>query len=561
MYLPTTRDELTALGWDRLDAVLVTGDTYIDSSFIGAAVIGKILTQAGYRVGIIAQPDVHSPADIRRLGEPRLFWGVTAGSIDSMVANYTASKKRRRFDDLTPGGANDRRPDRAAIVYTNLIKRYFKNTVPIVLGGIEASLRRIAHYDFWDDRIRRSVLFDAKADVLVYGMAEKSVVELARAMEAGRPWGCVRGICYISSSPPEGFVELPSYEAVISDKREFIRMFDAFYANSDPVVARGLYQLHDTRYLVQNPPAEYLTGSALDAVYGLDYERDVHPYYAQEGEVKALETIRWSLITHQGCYGECNFCSIAVHQGRMVRWRSERSILDEAVRMAADPAFGGYILDVGGPTANMYGIECGRKLRSGSCADRRCLYPEVCPSLRPDHAKQISLLRKLRRIPGVKGVFVASGVRYDLVQADARSGRKYLRELVKHHVSGQMKVAPEHVVRDVLKRMGKPNADTLIRFRDAFYEESRAAGKEQHLTYYLIAAHPGCTERDMRDLKRYVSRELRINPEQVQIFTPTPSTYSSVMYYTGVDPTTGESVFVERDAHRREKQKDIVVSG
>jgi len=559
VFLPTTRQEMRQLGWDRLDVILVTGDAYIDSPFIGVAIVGKILVAAGYRVGLIAQPDVHTDRDIGRLGEPALFWGVTGGCMDSMVANYTATKRRRRTGDLTPGGRNDRRPDRAVIVYTNLIKRFFKRTAPIVLGGVEASLRRVAHYDFWSDSVRRSILFDAKADFLVYGMAERSVVELAEALKAGEGVEDIRGLCYISGERKEGAVELPSYQEVAGDKRAFIDMFHTFYRHNDPATAKALCQRQDTRYLIHNPPALYLTQEELDRVYEMDFERDLHPFHGRLGEVRALETIRFSITTHRGCYGECNFCSIAVHQGRTVRWRSEQSIVREAQRLAEYPDFKGYIHDVGGPTANMYGIECQKKLAHGSCGDRRCLYPNLCPQLEVDHGRQIALLEKLRGIEGVKKVFVASGIRYDMVLGDRKRGLPYLREVVRHHVSGQMKVAPEHTEDDVLARMGKPGKRALLEFRRLFYRLTRRAGKEQFLTYYLIAAHPGCTERDMRRLKRFTRRKLKIVPEQVQIFTPTPSTYSSLMYHTEMDPFTGERMFVEKDAAGKKRQKDIVI--
>jgi uncharacterized radical SAM protein YgiQ len=567
MFLPTTKRELDKLGWEKLDVILVTGDAYVDSPFIGVAVVGKVLLNAGYRVGIIAQPDVHSDKDIGRLGEPELFWGVTGGSIDSMVANYTATKRKKKTDDLTPGGQNDRRPDRAVIVYTNLIRRFFKRTKPIVLGGVEASLRRIAHYDFWSDKIRRSILFDAKADVLVYGMGEKTIVALARKLKTGlktEPGTTseikdLRGICYISKEKRENYVELPPYEKVASDKHALIDMFHAFYRNNDPRTANGLCQKQDTRYLVQNPPAPYLTQQELDQVYGMDFERDLHPFYRKWGGVKALETIKFAITTHRGCYGECNFCSIAVHQGRTVRWRSPASILRQARRLTEFPDFKGHIHDLSGPTANMYGFECQRKLRRGSCEDKRCIYPQVCPQLKVDHRQQIALLDNLRKIKGIKTVFVASGIRYDLLLADEKHGPKYLRDVVRHHVSGQMKVAPEHTEDHVLQRMGKPGRKSLLEFKDRFYRLTRAARKNQFLTYYLIAAHPGCTEQDMRQLKKFASRTLRINPEQVQIFTPTPSTYSSLMYYTEMDPFTGEEIFVEKDTARKERQKNILV--
>jgi len=538
--------------------LLVTGDSYVDSPFVGVSVIGQVLLKAGYRVGIIAQPDAQSE-DICRLGEPELFWGVTGGCIDSMVANYTATKRPKRSDDLTPGGQNNRRPDRAVIVYANLIRRYFKDTRPILLGGIEASLRRIAHYDYWSDKVRRSILFDAKADILVYGMAEKTVVALAERLRTGQEIQDLRGICYISREKKAGTIELPSFKTVARDKGAFTEMFHAFYRNNDPLTAKGLCQQQDTRYLIQNPPAPYLTQQELDDVYEMDFERAQHPFYEKMGPVKALQTIKFSLATHRGCYGECNFCSIAVHQGRTVRWRSEDSIVREAKRLTELDDFKGYIQDVGGPTANMYGFECEKKIRQGTCEDKRCLYPEICPQLNVDHGKQIALLSRLRRISKVKKAFVASGIRYDLVLADRKNGLPYLRGVVRHNTSGQMKIAPEHTESRVLRLMGKPGRKILLQFRDLFYKLTKAARKKQFLTYYLIAAHPGCTERDMHALRRFASRRLQINPEQVQIFTPTPSTYSTLMYHTEMDPFTGEKLFVEKKLAKKARQKSILV--
>ncbi len=365
MFLPTTRAEMNELGWPYLDVVLVTGDSYIDSPFIGIAVIGKILVRAGYKVGVIGQPDIQSD-EITRLGEPRLFWGVSGGSIDSLVANYTALKKPKKFDDMTPGSLNNRRPNRAVIAYTNLIRRHYKNTRPIVLGGVEASLRRVAHYDFWSDSLRKSILFNAKADVLVYGMAENTILALAEHLQQGSNYQNLPGICYIAKEKKAGTIELPSYEEVCADKNAFIEMFHTFYQNNDPKTAQGLSQRQDSRWLIQNPPAPHLTQTELDAVHEIEFENAQHPYYQQIGPVKALDTIQFSIASHRGCYGECNFCSIAVHQGRTVQWRSPNSILREARQMAAHPNFKGYIHDVGGPTANMYGFECQKKTQKRS---------------------------------------------------------------------------------------------------------------------------------------------------------------------------------------------------
>ncbi|BDU49608.1 UPF0313 protein [Haliovirga abyssi] len=565
MFLPTTKAEMKKLGWNKLDVILVTGDTYIDSSYIGAAVIGKTLFNAGYKVGIIAQPNIDNAEDITRLGEPELFWGVTAGSIDSMVANYTALKKKRRNDDFTPGGENNRRPDRATIVYSNLIKRYFKGGKPIVLGGIEASLRRIAHYDYWSKKIRKSILFDAKADILLYGMGEKTVLELTKAIKNSESIKNIKGICYISKNgedeieKTDKYIILPSFESVKQDKIEFIKMFNLFYVNQDPKTAKGLIQKQDTRYLIHNPPQNYLTQSELDEIYNIEYERDVHPFYKKMGKTKALETIKFSITTHRGCYGECNFCAIAVHQGRTIRSRSEESILKEAKEIVGRKDFKGYINDVGGPTANMYQIECLKKENYGSCENKRCLYPKKCKTLTVSHKKQIELLKKLRSLENIKKVFVASGIRYDLILEDKKYGMEYLKEIVEHHVSGQMKIAPEHIEDNTLDKMGKPGKEYLKQFKDKFYELNEKTGKKQFLTYYFIAAHPGTTEKEMKKLKTFVSKELRMNPEQVQIFTPTPMTYSTLMYYTEMNPFTGEKLFVEKDMNKKRKQKDIVV--
>jgi uncharacterized radical SAM protein YgiQ len=563
MFLPVTKEEIKKLGWPRPDVILVSGDTYIDSSFSGAAMIGKFLMSKGYKVAVIAQPDLNTDADIARLGEPALFWGVTSGCVDSMVANYTASGKPRRTDDFTPGGENNRRPDRAVIAYTNLIRKYFKKTVPIVIGGIEASLRRVVHYDFWTDSLRRSILFDSKADYLVYGMGEKAIYQLAEALSVSgknKPdnIASIRGICYISGEIPEDYIKIPSYDECRADKEKFTEMFNIFYRNNDPLTAKGLCQKHTEKYLVQNPPAFSMSQEEIDSVYGLKFENDLHPFYNKYGKVKALDTIQFSITTHRGCYGECSFCAIAVHQGRTVVSRSTHSIISEAERLAAHKHFKGYISDVGGPTANMYAIECPKKISRGACGEKSCLFPDTCKGLRPDHRKQTELLRRLRKIAKVKKVFVASGIRYDMIIRDENHGNEYLRELVEHHISGQMKIAPEHTEPSVLKYMRKPDNSFLAEFRRRYIDINKKLNKNQFLTYYLIAAHPGCGELEMTKLKEYARTELKTSPEQVQIFTPTPSTYSTLMYYTERDPFTGEKIFVEKRQTRKEAQKEIV---
>lgn len=459
---------------------------------------------------------------------------------------------------MTAGGLNVRRPDRALIVYTNLIKRYFRKTKPVVLGGIEASLRRISHYDFWSNSVRRSVLFDAKADILVYGMAEKTVVEIASRLSSGVEWRTLNGICYISDKPVREYIELPSHECVRTDMKSFTTMFHLFYQHNDPVTARGLFQQQDSRFLVQNPPGRCLSSRELDRIHELDFERDVHPCERKRGCVKALETIRFSIPTHRGCYGECHFCAITVHQGRTVISRSITSIVREAEHLTTLPDFKGYITDLGGPTANTYGFECQRKTKDGCCPDKRCLYPDICPELKVKHGPLITLLSKLRSVKGIKKIMVGSGVRYDLVLADTKQGDLYLEELVRFHISGQLKIAPEHSSTRVTQLMAKPDNAKLIRFKHKFDRIVAATGQKCFLTYYLMAAHPGCSENDMFDLRNFCQRELKIKPEQVQIFTPTPSTYSTLMFYTGKDPFSGLPLPVERNRHKREKQKRII---
>jgi uncharacterized radical SAM protein YgiQ len=559
MFIPTTTEEAQKLGWHNFDIILVSGDSYIDSPYMGVAVIGHILMDAGYKVGIIAQPDISTGDDITRLGEPNLFWGVSAGSIDSMVSNYTASLKKRKSDDYTPGGLNNRRPDRATIVYTNLIRKFFKQTKPIVLGGMEASLRRIAHYDYWSNKIRRSILFDAKADYLLYGMADRSIIEFAGAILHGNDPKSIRGLCYINKEPIQDYYPLASYEEVSANKIAYIDSFDTFYKNNDPINAKGLVQAHGDRYLVQNPPAFSLNQEELDRIYALPYERAQHPYYEKNGKVKALETIRFSISTHRGCYGECNFCAIAVHEGRTIQWRSKESILNEVEELSNIPKFKGIIQDMGGPTANMYGFECRKKTTRGACQDKRCISPEVCTALRPNHRPQIDLLQSVRELPQVRKVFVASGLRYDLIIDDKQYGNKYLEEILAHHVSGQLKIAPEHTENKILKLMGKPDSEKLLAFKNRVDNINKKLNKNQFLTYYFIAAYPGCSDKEMQQLKNFTSDKLKVNPDQVQIFTPTPSTYASVMYYTEMNPFTKEPIFVEKSITNKNRQKEILV--
>ena len=559
-FLPTTRAEMDKLGWDQCDVILVSGDAYIDSPFIGVAVVGRMLEKLGYKVGIIGQPDYESDKDIKRLGEPRLYWGVSGGSIDSMVANYTATKKFRNSDDYTPGGKNNKRPDRAVLVYTNLIRRYFKDTVPIVLGGIEASLRRVTHYDYWQNKLKKPILFDSKADILIYGMGEIALMQLTTAINNKTDYKDIRGICYISKESVEDYHQLPSFKECLDDKEKYIDLFDLFYDNNDPIAAKGLCQAVDTRYAIQNPPCDYLNEEEMDQVSSLPFTRELHPYHRPDGKVKCLETIKFSIMTHQGCWGECNFCAIGVHQGRTIRTRSEDSIVQEAKDFREYKDFKGIISDLGGPTANMYGYECDKKLKLGTCDHQRCVDSKhLCSSMKPDHGRIIDMNKKVREIPGIRKAFVASGIRYDLITEDKKYGYKYLKSLVNDHISGQMKVAPEHTEQKVLDLMGKPGKQTLIDFKKLYDQLNKEAGKQQFLTYYLIAAHPGCEEKDMHNLKQFTQHELKMKPEQAQVFTPTPGTYSAVMYYTEMDPITRKKIFVEKDTKRKEKQKEIIV--
>jgi uncharacterized radical SAM protein YgiQ len=560
-FLPTTKAEMETRGWKQCDVILVSGDAYIDSPFIGVAMVGRMLERMGYKVGMIGQPDVKSDVDIKRLGEPRLYWGVSGGSVDSMVSNYTATKKFRNSDDYTPGGKNNKRPDRALSVYCNLIRQHFKNTVPLVLGGIEASLRRVSHYDYWSNKLKKPILFDSKADILIYGMGEIAIEQVTKALSEGRDWHDIRGLCYISKEPNYEYIQLPSHADCLENKEKYIDLFDDFYDHNDPISARGLCQPVDTRFLIQNPPCDYLNEDEMDENSNLPFTRELHPYYAKDGKVKCLETIKFSIMTHHGCWGECNFCAIGVHQGRTIRTRSEKNILAEAKDFNQYKDYKGIISDVGGPTANMYGYECNKKLKLGTCDHQRCVdATHLCSSMKPDHSRNINLLRQVRKVEGVRKAFVASGVRYDLITEDKKHGYSYLREMVQHHISGQMKVAPEHTEQHVLELMGKPGKQTLVDFKKLYDKLNKEMGKKQFLTYYLIAAHPGCTEKDMHSLKDFTTNELQMNPEQAQVFTPTPSTYSAVMYYTEMDPKTRKKIFVEKDTKRKEKQKAIVVA-
>ncbi|MCX8083580.1 MAG: YgiQ family radical SAM protein [Calditerrivibrio sp.] len=557
MFLPINRSDMKKLGWNELDIIFVSGDTYIDSPYCGVALLGKWLLQNGFKVGIISQPDINSEKDIISLGTPKLFWGVTAGCVDSMVANYTPLLKKRRSDDFTPGGVNNKRPDRATIVYTNLIKKYDKLKKPIIIGGIEASLRRIAHYDYWDNKIRRSILFDAKADILIYGMAELTLLEIAKKISEGKTFLDTKGICYINKEPIFDYIPLPAYEEVANDKTKFIEMFHTFYQNNDPLTAKGLYQKHGDRYLIHNPPQRLLTQKELDELYEMEFEHNIHPEIRKLGKVKALDTVKFSVTINRGCYGECNFCAITVHQGTRVISRSRDSIIREISNITKLKHFDGIIRDVGGPTANMYNMECYKKMTKGKCINKRCIFPEVCKSINIKHNLLLKLFEDLRKIPGVKKLFVASGIRYDLVLKDKKYGLRYLEEIIKYHTSGQMKIAPEHIDEYVLDLMGKPSKPPFKNFVNIFYNTCKKNKLNYYLTYYFIAAHPGCNLEKMKKLKDLLKKNC-ISPDQTQIFTPLPSTYSAVMYWTEKNPWTLEEIYVEKSLKGKKMQKVII---
>ncbi|MFP4236157.1 MAG: YgiQ family radical SAM protein [Desulfonatronovibrio sp.] len=561
-FLSMTRDELGARGIIRPDVILVCGDAYIDSAYSGVAIIGRVLEAAGYSVGIIAQPDMSGPEDIAALGEPRLFWGVSSGCVDSEIANYTALGKPRRSCDFTPGGVNSQRPDRACIAYSNLIRRYFKNTVPIVLGGIEASLRRIAHYDLRTDKIRRSILPDSKADILVYGMGENPVLEIAGRLSRKASLENIPGTCIMANSAPDNYLRLPDYEKVCQDGQAFARMFRVFYVNSLGPAGRGMVQSCGKRFLTHHPPAPLPGSAELDRIHELPFMNEAHPVCTAKGAVRALETIKDSITTHRGCYGECSFCSIAVHQGRSVISRSRKSIVREARKLARQKGFSGVIRDVGGPTANMYGSGCKNMARGEPCPDKHCTgFAGVCSKLIPGHGRQKRLLKELLDQPGIEKVNIASGIRYDLILADSRHGPDYLEQVIGDHIAGQMKIAPEHCADHVLELMNKPGSNRVLEFARLYRGLAARARKNIYLSCYVIAAHPGCGTRDMRLFADFARSNLKFSPEQVQIFTPTPSTRSTAMYHSGIDPFPGKKVWSEKSVAGKKKQKDIIQNG
>lgn len=560
--MPVCWQDMEERGWDAVDFVYVVGDAYVDHPSFGCAIISRLLEANGYRVGIIAQPDWKDDASIDVFGRPRLGFLVSAGNMDSMVNHYTVAKKLRSSDAYSPGGQAGLRPNHAAVVYSNLIRRTYKD-VPIVIGGIEASLRRLAHYDYWSDKIRRSILLDSGADLLSYGMGERSIIQIADGLAAGlsiHDLTYIDGTVWRARSLDEVYDAdvLPAYDELAADRLRYAESFAVQYANSDPFTGRRLVEPYGEReFVVQNPPAEPLSTEELDAVYGLPYARTYHPMYEAAGGVPAINEVRFSLTSSRGCFGECSFCALTFHQGRIVQGRSHESLLREAELLTQDPAFKGYIHDVGGPTANFRGPACAKQQKKGACPGRRCLFPEPCRNLDASHADYISLLRELRALPGVKKVFVRSGIRFDHVLADADGGAAFIRELCEHHVSGQLKVAPEHVSDEVLKHMGKPPRRVFDAFCDAYAQMNKQLGKKQYLVPYLMSSHPGSTLVQAVELAEYC-RDLGYNPEQVQDFYPTPSTMSTVMYATGVDPRTMQPVYTPKSPHEKALQRALI---
>ncbi|MBE6530400.1 MAG: YgiQ family radical SAM protein [Ruminococcaceae bacterium] len=559
-FLPLNRAEMLARGWDRPDFVYVSGDAYVDHPSFGAAIISRVLEDAGFRVAILAQPDYRSCDAFREFGKPRLGFLVSAGNIDSMVAHYTAAKRRRSFDYYTPGGQTGKRPDRALIVYSNRIREAYGD-IPIILGGLEASLRRFAHYDYWDDRVRRSVLVDSRADILTYGMGEKILVRLAKLLDKGIPVRKihdVRGTVYLTTPNDPVHYEVAAtfdYNDLKNDRRKYAEAFGIQYKNQDAINGRAICELYDGKMLVQNPPMPPLEREELDHVYSLPYTRNYHPSYEPLGGVPGIEEVKFSLTHNRGCFGGCNFCALAFHQGRTVRSRSLESVVDEAKKITALPDFKGYIHDIGGPTANFREPACEHQLTHGVCSNRKCLAPTPCKNLRVDHSEYLRLIEAVEALPKVKKVFIRSGIRFDYLLLDP--DESFFCKLVRDNVSGQLKVAPEHCSNAVLSCMGKPDFSVYERFRKRFFELTKKVGKEQYLVPYLMSSHPGSTLADAIELALYLKRN-GYAPEQVQDFYPTPGTASTVMYYTGINPLTMKHVYVATDYHEKQLQRALL---
>ena len=561
-YLPICMENMKKRGWTQADFVFVIGDAYVDHPSFGPAIISRLLERYGYKVCMIAQPDWKNDKSIDVFGRPRLGFLVCGGNMDSMVNHYSVSKKRRQKDAYSPGGQMGLRPDYATTVYCNLIRRTYKD-VPIIIGGIEASLRRMAHYDYWSDKLKHSILVDSSADILSYGMGEHSMIEIAEALDSGidvKDITFVRGTCYRTkdiSGVPEDSIILPDYDSLSKDRLEYARSFYTQYINTDPYSAKTLVEGYGNRgYVVQNPPAYPLTQMEMDDVYDLPYMNNYHPIYEEAGGIPAISEIKFSLTSNRGCFGGCSFCALTFHQGRIIQTRSHESLIKEAERMTHDPDFKGYIHDVGGPTANFRHKSCAKQDKYGVCTNKQCLFPEPCRNLKVDHKDYVELLRKLEAVPGVKKVFIRSGIRFDYVMAD--SNDEFLKELCEKHISGQLRVAPEHVSDNVLRMMGKPQNSVYEKFIDRYKRVNAKTGKQQYVVPYLMSSHPGSTLKEAVELAEYV-RDIGYMPEQVQDFYPTPSTISTCMYYTGVDPRTMKPVYVPHNPHEKAMQKALMM--
>ena len=557
-FLPVSREDMQKRGWDELDFLYICGDAYVDHPSFGHAIISRILEKHGYKVGIISLPDWRNVEDFKKMGRPKLGVLVSAGNIDSMVNHYTASKKKRSDDAYAPGNKAGQRPDRATIVYCNRIREAF-GKIPVLIGGIEASLRRFAHYDYWDDKIRRSILLDSKADILMYGMGERQIVEIADCLASGmdvKDITYIPGTCYLSDTNDiENSIEIPSFEECVESKKAYAESCRIQYYEQNPYTGKTLIQKHGDKYLVQNIPQKPLETKELDAVYSLNYMKNYHPMYEEAGGIEAIKEVKFSLVSSRGCFGSCNFCALAFHQGRIVTARSQQSIINEAKQMVWDPEFKGYIHDVGGPTANFRAPACDKQCKNGACKDKQCLYPTPCKNMKIDHSEYLSLLKKLREIDGVKKVFIRSGIRFDYLINDKND--EFFYELCKHHVSGQLKVAPEHISDNVLKYMGKPKNEVYNKFSDKFYKINEKIGKKQYLVPYLMSSHPGSTLHDAISLALYLKRN-GINPQQVQDFYPTPGTISTCMFYTGLNPFTMEKVYVPKTPKEKAMQRALL---
>ncbi len=558
-FLPMTREDMAKRGWQQLDFLFISGDAYVDHPSFGPAIISRLLEKYGYRVGLIAQPDWRSTQDFKKLGKPRLGVLVSAGNLDSMLNKYTAAKKYRSTDNYSPGGQAGRRPERATIVYCNRIREVWKN-IPLIIGGIEASLRRFAHYDYWSDSVRRSVLIDSRADLLIYGMGEKQIKELAAQLSAGISVDNIRdipGTCYRTESLDHlwEFTETPGFEQVTNSKKDFAEAFKTQYLEQDPIRGKIIVQNHGEQYVVQNPPAMPLSTPEMDEVYDLPYQRTFHPAYIAAGGIPAIQEVKFSIVSHRGCYGSCSFCALYAHQGRIIQSRSQESILQEARIITKLPDFKGYIHDVGGPTANFRQPACDHQADRGTCRGKQCLFPAACKSLNTSHNEYLELLRAIRKLPGIKKVFVRSGLRYDYLMA--ANDMAFLKELCEHHVSGQLKVAPEHISPKVTKLMGKAGKETYQKFKKAYEQANKELGKEQYLVPYYMSSHPGAGLKEAVELAEFL-RDTGYNPEQVQDFIPTPGSLSTCMYYTGLHPLTGEKVYVAKAAHDKRLQRALL---